>query len=402
MNTFPLPAYILTCINALETAGFEAFVAGGAVRDHLLGRPVHDYDLATSARPEQMLEIFRSYHTDTTGLKHGTLRVIVDHHPVEITAYRCEDTYEDHRRPDHVRFSTSLHEDCARRDLTINAMAYSPHTGIVDDYGGIHDLEHRIIRTVGDPVQRFSEDALRILRTVRFAAELGFDTDPDTRKAVLSKCGDLHYIAPERIREEFYRILASAGCADSFRTYFPVYLTFLPVLSVYTDTMIEETARKLEESPSVPLLRAALILAPAGKEKAVNALSALRPAAADLRQIKEYYDASAHPLQTLYDARCLCARYTVDPDRLLAYRSLQCGTDTAEFLDMCRKIRERGDCITLKQLAVTGSDITALGIRGQQIGITLHTLLDEVMRDLLPNDKDALLTRAEQLQKQTH
>ena len=349
-----------------------------------------------------MLEIFRSYHTDTTGLKHGTLRVIVDHHPVEITAYRCEDTYEDHRRPDHVRFSTSLHEDCARRDLTINAMAYSPHTGIVDDYGGIHDLEHRIIRTVGDPVQRFSEDALRILRTVRFAAELGFDTDPDTRKAVLSKCGDLHYIAPERIREEFYRILASAGCADSFRTYFPVYLTFLPVLSVYTDTMIEETARKLEESPSVPLLRAALILAPAGKEKAVNALSALRPSAADLRQMKEYYDASAHPLQTLYDARCLCARYTVDPDCLLAYRSLQCGTDTAEFLDMCRKIRERGDCITLKQLAVTGSDITALGIRGQQIGTTLHTLLDEVMRDLLPNDKDALLTRAEQLQKQTH
>ncbi len=401
MNTFPLPAYIQTCMNALETAGFEAFVAGGAVRDYLLGRPVHDYDLATSARPEQMLEIFRFCHTDTTGLKHGTLRVIVDHHPVEITSYRCEDTYEDHRRPDHVRFSTSLHEDCARRDLTINAMAYSPHTGIIDDYGGIRDLKHRIIRTVGDPAQRFSEDALRILRTVRFAAELGFDTDPDTQKAVLEKCRDLHYIAPERIREEFFRILASDGCADSFRTYFPVYLTFLPALSVYTDAMIEETARKLNESPPVPLLRAALILAPAGKEKAVDALAELRPSAADLRQLKEYYIAHDDPLQTLYDARCLCARYTVDPAFLLAYRSLQDGTDMTEFLDMCRKIKERGDCITLKQLAVTGSDITDLGIRGQKTGITLRTLLDEVMRDLLPNRKDALLIRAQQLQKQS-
>ena len=173
-----LPDYVLKAMNELKKAGYECFVVGGAVRSFFLNAPVHDYDLTTDALPSQMKQVFASWHTFDTGIQHGTITVLSDHHPLEITTYRKDSAYKDHRHPDHVEFTSALMEDCARRDFTINALCYDPQVGIRDFYGGQKDIENGIIRCIGDPFQRFDEDALRILRAIRFASQLSFDIEP--------------------------------------------------------------------------------------------------------------------------------------------------------------------------------------------------------------------------------
>ncbi|MBQ1447427.1 MAG: CCA tRNA nucleotidyltransferase, partial [Solobacterium sp.] len=210
MNTIvTLPAEILRLIGKLNEAGYEAYAVGGCVRDALLKRPTHDYDLTTDALPEEIHRIFQNEHIIDTGIKHGTVTVITGSIPVEITTYRTESAYHDHRHPDRVSFTRSLKEDCARRDFTINAMAYHPETGIVDWFHGMNDLQAKVIRSVNDPRERFNEDALRILRAVRFAAQLGFRIEEKTAQAVLDMKQDLQYISAERIEAELQKLLLS-------------------------------------------------------------------------------------------------------------------------------------------------------------------------------------------------
>ncbi|MBQ6356084.1 MAG: hypothetical protein IJI52_03190 [Solobacterium sp.] len=178
MNHCGLPYPVQECLSLLNESGYEAFVVGGAVRDMYLGRPVHDYDITTNALPEQMKQVFASHRTVETGLKHGTLTVITGQMQVEITTYRTESQYGDHRHPDAVAFTSDLAADCARRDFTINAMCFHPLEGVIDFFHGEDDLRRHIIRTVNDPAERFREDALRILRALRFAAELDFTMKP--------------------------------------------------------------------------------------------------------------------------------------------------------------------------------------------------------------------------------
>ena len=229
----PVPAYALQVIDALEAAGFEAWVVGGWVRDALLGRPGHDVDVTTSAPWQQTAAVLRAAGIEVheTGVAHGTVTAVVAGQPVETTTYRVEGTYSDQRHPDDVRFVQDVREDLARRDFTVNAMAYHPRRGVLDPYGGEKDLATGVIRAVGEPRLRFEEDALRVLRAVRFACRLGFDIEPATQEALVACAGELDGIANERVGQELQGILDSGRVAWAIRCQTEVLLAALPELA---------------------------------------------------------------------------------------------------------------------------------------------------------------------------
>lgn len=202
-----IPSKAAEIIQELAAHGFEAYAVGGCVRDSILGRKPEDWDITTSARPEQVKAIFP--RTVDTGIEHGTVTVLMDREHFEVTTYRVDGEYEDHRHPKEVTFTASLEEDLKRRDFTINAMAYNPETGLVDIFNGIEDLKNQVIRCVGDPGERFDEDALRILRAIRFSAQLGFQIDAATQRAMSERAKDLKEVSAERIRVELVKLLVS-------------------------------------------------------------------------------------------------------------------------------------------------------------------------------------------------
>lgn len=204
---FSLPKNILYIISIINECGYKAHIVGGCVRDLLIGRVPSDWDITTNASPQIIKSIFRK--TFDTGLKHGTITVVIDHLPYEVTSWRKESGYSDHRRPDHVYIAGSLTEDLSRRDFTMNAMAYHPEEGLVDPFGGLNDICNKVIRCVGDPYKRFSEDALRMLRAVRFSAQLDFNMDEYTKEAITRLSADLSHISKERIQTELNKILES-------------------------------------------------------------------------------------------------------------------------------------------------------------------------------------------------
>lgn len=226
-----IPSYVKTAINCLEKAGFEAYAVGGCVRDSLLGKAPSDWDMCTNALPDEVCEVFKDYHVIETGLKHGTVTVRISHNPVEITTYRTDGEYSGHRRPESVTFVSDLKEDLSRRDFTVNALAYSEKDGIIDLFGGRNDLESGIIRCVGNPCKRFDEDALRILRALRFSSVLGFEIEESTKKAIHEMKGLLKDISAERIREELLKILCGKDAVRILKDYSDVVFEIIPELS---------------------------------------------------------------------------------------------------------------------------------------------------------------------------
>ena len=222
-------------LQILEKAGFEAYVVGGCVRDSILGRTPNDWDITTSATPQQVKELF--HRTVDTGLQHGTVTVVIDKEGFEVTTYRVDGEYEDGRHPKEVTFTASLEEDLKRRDFTINAMAYNPTEGLVDLFGGMQDIENKIIRCVGDPLERFTEDALRIMRAVRFSAQLGFEIEEETKKALTVMAPNLVHVSAERIQVELVKLLMSPH-PDYLRTAYEAGITrqFLPEFDLCMET----------------------------------------------------------------------------------------------------------------------------------------------------------------------
>ena len=218
------PAQVTAAIRLLEEKGFEAYAVGGCVRDSLLGIAPHDWDVCTTASTDAMRAVFSDFRVVETGASHGTLTVILDGLPLEITTYRVDGPYHDHRRPDSVRFVRSVTDDLARRDFTVNAMAYSPAAGLIDPFGGAADLAAKRLRCVGEPARRFSEDVLRVLRMARFAATMGFSVEPQTAAAALAKCGALTEVAIERSRAEFCKMLCGRHVARCSSRCCPVCL----------------------------------------------------------------------------------------------------------------------------------------------------------------------------------
>ena len=270
-----LPSPVSFLMNRLYRAGFSAYAVGGCVRDSLLGQAPHDWDICTFALPEQIQHVFADQRLVTTGLKHGTVTVVLDHIPFEITTFRVDGSYSDHRHPDGVIFVRDVREDLARRDFTINAMAFSSSGGLVDAFEGQRDLDRHIIRCVGDPSLRFEEDALRILRALRFASVYDFTVDPLTDEALRRLAPTLRRVAAERIREEFIKLLCGPGAGRILRSYPRVIAEFLPEISPmigydqnnhhHLYDLWEHTVRAVENIPPDPVLRVTMLLHDTGK-----------------------------------------------------------------------------------------------------------------------------------------
>ena len=365
-----IPVGVLFVINQLNAAGKEAFLVGGCVRDALMGIKPHDYDVCSSARPEEVTELFSSFPLVMAGVKHGTVGVLTDTGLVEITTYRRETAYTDHRHPDAVWFVTGLEEDLARRDFSINAMAMAASGEITDYFGGREDIQKKIIRCVGRSETRFEEDALRILRALRFASRLGFTLAPETAAAAHTCGGMLTDIAAERCWEELKGIL-QGNCAAA------VVNEFLDIIRV----VIPEARSLREDIPLDLSLRLACLL-PNAEE---DFLRRLRCEKKRMREIREIQTLSCP--RNITDTWALSARYGEERTRqVLQYHGLP--------TDNLRAVMSQSPCPEAAQLAITGTDLRSIGLSGRSIGELLSHLLTAVLERKVPNEKTALISFA--------
>lgn len=366
---------------------------GGAIRSYLLHLPIHDYDLTTNALPEEMKTVFSDLHSFDTGIQHGTLTVLSDHHPVEITTYRKDSTYEDHRHPDAVIFTSALKEDCERRDFTINALCYHPKEGILDFFEGRKDIERKLIRCIGDPHRRFEEDALRILRALRFAARLSFSIDAETAAVLRSKKETLSYVSVERIAEEFRGILESKGCAVIMEDYREVFEVFLPELKKLNDTEYKAMITMLDEESTLRAdVRFSLILyALHDPQTAGRILRRMKYSNAFISTCTDLLHTADEPIVTDIQFRTVLSHMKTDVDTFFAFRKgCQPDISLSEKRRQYAKLTNDAFCWNLKQLAVNGKDLKEMGYQGKEIGTILHDLLQAVINEKTPNEHEAL------------
>lgn len=431
-----LPAYILECIRLLESSGYDAYAVGGCVRDALLGLTPQDYDLCTNASPQQMKEIFSGYRLVLAGEKHGTVAVLTDGGPVEITTFRTEGGYRDNRHPDWVRFVTDIREDLSRRDFTINAMAFSPTRGLVDPYGGRNDLNSGILRAVGEPLARFSEDALRILRGMRFAVWYQLQVTEQTQQAMLEQAHLLPHLAAERIFSELCKLIILVNPQDLLQ-FAPVFAQIIPELGdtigfdqrnphhaydLYTHTAFVTSA-----VPQVLPLRLAALLHDIGKVPTFTLDDAgcghfPGHAKASAQMADQILLRLKAPTALREQVVSLIARHmtVLEPDKRLLRRRLgQYGLEgTQQLLQLqqadyhskgtssenpvyshiaclLEEIYQEDACLTIRDLAIDGHDLLALGFApGKHIGSCLAYLLQQVQDELLSNTKPILLQEA--------
>ena len=409
--TFLLPPPVLQTLDRLENAGFAAYVVGGCVRDWALGAQPHDFDICTAATPADMQKVFQGEKTIETGLKHGTLTVMMDRMPLEITTFRLDGEYLDGRHPASVQFTDRVEEDLSRRDFTINAMAYSPRTGLVDPFGGQTDCQRGVIRCVGAPEQRFSEDALRILRALRFSARLGFPIEEKTDAALRDGRNMLQKISRERIAAELTGLLMGKDAGHVLARYPEVIVTVLPELRPLTGGGAWGcTLRRIDRVPREEILRWAAFLmdgAATGEDAAALAQGALKSLKMSNKMVDSVSLLALWKDEPLTPAHVQEMLMRLGPEELRRLIRLQAaghrtaGEDTADHMTAAsdqEALLARVDCLlaenacyTLGQLNVNGKDMARPGLRGAAIGQTLEGLLLRVVRGELPNERDALL-----------
>ena len=400
-------------LDALHAAGYAAYAVGGCVRDSLLGRTAHDWDLCTSALPQQVMELFGAEQCIPTGLQHGTVTIKYGGQLYETTTFRTEGSYTDGRHPDAVQFVPDVREDLARRDFTINAMAYNEAEGLVDPFGGQKDLQNGLLRAVGEPQQRFTEDALRILRLYRFAARFGFALDAATARAARQLAPHLDCISAERIQEELTKLLAAPQPGAYLE---PAVLAV--VLPELTPAALEAAKPVLDACPAgeenLPVRWAALLRS-LGESATRRVLKRLRCSNACIEEtavlVRETAGesvcrsfseekASAHPGDI--HIRQLLGRYGLcTVERLYALCAAlhpQNAPDCALAAQRARQLEADGVCCRVSQLAVNGRDLMAAGIpAGPALRRVLEALLDGVIRAEYPNEKPALLAAAQKI-----
>ena len=412
--TFLLPAPVWKALDKLENAGFAAYVVGGCVRDWALGTQPHDFDICTAALPEDMRRIFRDQRTIETGLKHGTLTVMMDQTPLEITTFRLDGEYLDGRHPASVQFTDRIEADLSRRDFTINAMAYSPRAGLVDPFGGQADCRRGIIRCVGAPERRFSEDALRILRALRFSARLGFPIEERTDGALRAGRSMLQKISRERIAAELTGLLMGKDAGSVLCRYPEVIVTVLPEMKPLTESGLWRRAlKRIDRSPRDEIIRWAALLmdaADSGEAAAALARDALKSLKMSNKMIESVSQLSLWKGEALPPEHLQEMLMRLGPEALRRLIRLQAadglGAEGARESRAAASVEEsllarvdlllsENACYTLGQLAVNGRDMARLGLGGADIGRTLEGLLLRVVRGELPNDRDALLREAQ-------
>lgn len=428
-------------VEMLKSKGFEAFLIGGSVRDFIMGFPIGDIDITTNATPQEVSEVFKDFRVIETGLKHGTITVLIDGEPLEITTYRCESTYSDNRHPDSVTFSKSLADDVVRRDFTMNGIAYDFKNGFCDLVGGIEDIKNKTIRCIGDAETRFREDALRILRALRFSAVLGFEIEVNTKKAI-HKCKDLlKNISAERIREETVKLICGKNAYSVLSEFSDIICVFIPefkscvgfeqknrhhLYDVYTHIL-----KAVEQSRPDPSIRLALLFHDIGK-----------PVVAHFDEDGEQHFYS-HPKVSAEITEKIMTRLRFDndtknkvvtlvkfhdspimlnnadkPDRKRLKRIMsQIGKDLifnlieikrcdnsaqnpkyyrgdqfyAETINMINEIISEKECFSVKDLKINGNDLISHGYKGKEIGERLNQCLDAVIDGKIKNEYDELI-----------
>lgn len=435
-----LPEKVAFIINTIEEAGYEAYAVGGCVRDSILRRIPDDWDITTSAKPEEVKALFR--RTIDTGLQHGTVTVMLDKEGYEVTTYRIDGIYEDSRHPKEVTFTANLVEDLKRRDFTINAMAYNESTGLVDVFGGMRDIENKIIRCVGNAGERFGEDALRIMRAVRFSAQLGYDIEEETAVAIRKLAGTLKNISAERIQTELIKLLVSPH-PEYMRQAYEMGITkvILPEWDAAMEcgqnhphhcyTVGEHTLHSLMNIEADKVLRLAMLFHDIGKPKAkeegedgfdhfhghpqlgeemtkdiMRRLKFDNDTIYKVSKLVLYHDYGNGVPPTLSIVRRAVNKIGEDIFPLLfpvkkadmaaqsdyqREEKQQCLTDWERCYE---EILQKQQCVSLKTLAVTGSDLIAAGMEpGKELGDVLRKLLEEVLEEPERNTKEYLLTR---------
>ena len=397
---FPIPAGCLALCRRLASCGYPAHLVGGCVRDLCRGVSPHDYDLTTSATPDEMKRAFSGYRVIETGIAHGTLTVLSDGAPYEVTTYRIDGDYSDGRHPDAVTFTRSLEEDLARRDFTVNAMAYSPDEGLTDPFGGQADLASRLLRAVGEPERRFSEDALRILRALRFSSTLGFAIEPKTAAALRSLAPTVCRVSPERIREELLKLLSGNSSRDVLLAYRDVLFAALPALAPIGENWDKAAtaASRLSHDPTLALAALARSLGEEGTAALFRTLKTDRKSEKRAsRAVAAYY---AGPPTDLASAGSFVVDFGETAVRDAASLAGAYGDPkAAEVKGILDGFFATGRPTTLGALAVRGDDLTSLGIpEGPGLKETLTALLESAARGEIPNERDALLALAARLQ----
>lgn len=444
--TMDMPKNVDTAINLLQSAGFEAYAVGGCVRDSLLGKTPNDWDITTSAKPEDMKSVFADFHCIDTGIKHGTVTVVIDGEPLEITTFRLDGEYEDNRHPKSVTFTSNLGADLGRRDFTVNAMAYSKMTGTVDLFGGQNDLKNKIIRCVGDPDRRFNEDALRILRALRFASALDFEIEEKTAQSLLKNRALLGNISEERIAKELLKLVCGKGAKRILTDFAPVLFEILPELQpMYKDShdnphhcydIYEHTLIAVESIDSEPTLRFAMLLHDCGKpavkkfdENGVAHFYGHQRISAEisaqilarLKVSNKFRDeilflVSNHDRWELYENTEKMPRYLSKFGldgvlKLLKVMRADVLAQSPEYRyrldqisdaeEIAKNLAAQKPCLSLRELQINGRTLMDIGIpQGRKLGAVLAQLLDEVIDGVTKNTQEALTTRAREIYRE--
>ncbi len=430
-------------IRTLEDSGYQAGLVGGCVRDMLMGQTPNDFDITTNATPEEMKFVFRNERVIETGIKHGTLTVLIDNEPIEITTFRIDGEYKDNRHPRSVSFSRNLIEDLKRRDFTINALYYDLDEGAYDSFGGIEDIKGKIIRAVGDPHKRFTEDALRILRAVRFSSVLGFEIESKTKKAMLDCKHLLKNISAERVAAELNKFVLGKNVRNAILENYEILGEICPEFikmrgfnqhnKWHIYDILEHTAVATESVPPVLPLRLAMLFHDTGKvhtffrdengvghfyghgEKSAEIVKGfLHNYKYDNVTQKEVYElVKHHDLYTEEDEILIKKRLNrMGKERFLSLIKIQRADNMAqnpeltkmEHFDVLENMVEKISsisCFTLSNLEINGNTLLENGFeKGKKIGEVLNTLLSEVIENKLNNEKSALLERAKQIYSQ--
>lgn len=379
-----IPENVLKILSVIEKNGYEGYVVGGCVRDFLIGRTVNDYDVTTNASPYDVSRIFSDYKVIETGLKHGTVTVLSESSPIEITTYRIDGEYTNHRSPDCVSFATDINDDLCRRDFTVNAIAYNPSKGYVDPFGGREDLNLKIIRAVGNANKRFDEDALRILRAIRFASVLGFEIEKSTSDAVLNMAYLLSKISKERILAEFSKLISGKNADEIINKYSTVIDVFFP----------SEYRTDLKNADPDINIRFALMLFSAPSDIAANALAALKCPNSIKNTVPILL--SSKDEQITNDKKVIkkmISKYGSDAFKLICKFRKSTDTDFPydSVTDTANKIILQNECCAVSGLAISGHDLMNLGIYGEEIKNTLNEILDLVIEEKLKNDKGEII-----------
>ena len=383
-------------INRLESNGYEAYYVGGCVRNYLLSKRIDDYDITTSASPKTVCDLFKDLNCFTLGIKHGTVSLIVNDNVYEVTTFRIDGEYSDSRHPNTVNFCSSLSKDLARRDFTVNAIAFNKNLGFIDDFNGIYDIQNRIIRCVGDPNERFLEDSLRILRALRFASVYSFNVEEKTKKALISNAYLLKNISAERINAEFTKTILGENALQVLTEYQEVIFYIIPWLKGVKN--LDFYFKVLSNCPCNQMLRYAVLIYPFKDD--FNKFCDLFKFSNQLKYgISKILNLHGADISSRYALKSILN--VIDEkifnflDFELAFALTLKDEHKVEEIYKAKKsaldILERKECYTLKQLAVNGNDLQQLGFVGAEISKKLHLLLDFVIQEKIENKKENLL-----------